>query len=165
MRRFLYHGSKYNNQGKPLLPGFYVNGGVEVFWDGKFESNKYLYACGKAESAILLGIGSLTEKELLSNGFVFATNSDEVVFMFEKKDFLQPKQLVEKLKDMTMFLYTIHVKASHGWLQNKNPQNLLDDEFKTPKGVPGKDYLMTEIGILQWLTENNRKIVTTIREE
>jgi len=163
MKQYLYHGSKFDNQDKPLLPGFYHTQ-IEVFWDGKFESNKFLYACDSAAAAIMLGVGSLAEKDLKSIGFKYDDDGKEVIFMFDKDDFIQPKELEKQLKGKTMFLYTIRMRPTHGWIENDNPYNNIEGEYKTPKSIPSNDYVMAEIEILKWLKDNDRKIVTEIRD-
>ena len=159
---YLYHGSKFANNGKPLTPGFF-HSGEEVFWDGKFESNRYLYACDNKDNAILLGIGSMAEKEFNTIGFVYELNGDEAHFLFETDELITEKELQEKLKDKSVYLYTIRVKREHEWIENKNACNNIEGEYKTLKHIPSKDYVQSEIKVMQWLEKNNWKIVTRVR--
>lgn len=163
MKNFLYHGSAYNNKGKPLVPGI-VHSGEEIFWDGKFESNRYLYVTDNAVNAILLGIGSLTEKEIKTNGFRYDLDGNDVFFMFEQEDMMTEKELETALKGKVIYLYTIKQKKQHGWMENSNPQNNIDGEFKTNRAIPATDYAMAEVEILQWMTKNKWKMVTRLRD-
>lgn len=162
MATYLYHGSMFDNKGKPLVPGIF-HSKEEVFWDGKFESNRYLYACDDARNAILLGIGSMTEKELETNGFQYELDGDVAYFSFEEADLITEKELENKLKDKSIFLYTIKVRKEHGWLENNNPHNNIEGEYKTARAIPSTDYAKTEVKVIKWLKDNGWKIQTKVR--
>jgi len=164
MRRFLYHGSKFDNKGEPLVPGI-VHSQKEVFWDGKFESNRFLYACAGAENAILLGIGSMAEKEVGTIGFLYSYEDREAQFLFKEDELITVEKLEKLLEGKGTYLYTIQVAPEHGWVQNKNLYNNIDDEYKTMGEIPAKDYALSDIKVIQWLKKNNWKLVTRLRDE
>lgn len=162
MRRYVYHGSKFDNGGLPLVPGI-AHADEETIWDGGFESNRFLYACSSASSALLLGISSMTEKELNTSGLKYDHESKQIDFIFLEEDLLTVHDLKEKLKDVTTYLYTILVKPAHGWVENKNFLNNIEGEYKTLGSIPDSDYVKSEIKVLEWLTTNNWKIITRLR--
>ena len=158
---YLYHGSAFDTGDKPLCPGF-VHSGELVEWDGGFENNKYLYATDSVNEAILLGLGSLTEKKLGTQGFRYVEGSKEIYFIYNKEDLITEKDLEKKIKDAVVYLYTIKIKPSHGWLENNNPKNNID-EWKTNRSIPRSDYVRSTIEILKWLKDNQYVINTVAK--
>lgn len=155
---FLYHGSMFHTGDKPLVPGI-VHTGKEVTWDGGLESNHYLYTTGDAHNAILLGIGSMTEKTIGTQGFKYG-EGDEIFFIFEKEDLITEKELEKKLKNTSVYLYTIQMKRHHNWIKNNNPKNNIEEEYKTRNAIPRSDFLIATIDVLKWLKDKELKWVT-----
>lgn len=153
----------FDNKGESLVPGI-VHTGKLVVWDGGYETNEYLYACGSASSAILLGIGSRAEKVLDTNGFKYEDHGAEAIFMFEPEDLMTEKEVRAALAGESIYLYTIRPKKEHGWLKNKNPVNNIQDEYKCNTAIPPEDYVQCEIKILDWLKKNKWSLVTTERK-
>lgn len=146
------------------MPGI-VHSQEEVFWDGRFESNRFLYACANAENAILLGIGSMAEKEVGTIGFLYSYEDREAQFLFKPDELITVEQLEKLLEGKSTYMYTIQVKRDQEWVQNKNVYNNIDDEYKTMGSIPETDYVLSEIKVLQWLKKNNWKLLTRLRDE
>ena len=146
--KFLYHGSKFDNEGKPLYPGFHFTGEV-VVWDGGLETNEFLYATTVASEAILLGLGSLIEKDYGADryecgpGMVVVHNAD-------------PKLTEKVLKGLTVYMYTIVPKQNGGWVKVNNPFNNIDTEWKTNR--PVEDYVKVAVEIGPWLKKNGYEL-------
>lgn len=161
--RYLYHGSMFSTGNDPLKPGI-MHSGEEVFWDGRYESNRFLYACADSVDAILLGLGSLTEKEIGTQGFKYDDEGGkDIFFIFNKEDLITEKELEKKLKDKVVYLYTILTRPEHGWIENNNPHNNIEGEFKTSKIIPRKHYSRADIEILKWLKDKGYVVNTMIK--
>jgi hypothetical protein len=125
---YLYHGSAYKQN--ELMPG-YQRSNELVRWD-KCETNEWLYACDDKETAILLGISSAIEKKFKLDHYKFEGKH----IYIETSEPLTPKDI----HSLQVFLYTIKPEADDGWMENYNPINGLNGEFKT-QGIVEKNIL------------------------
>lgn len=137
----LYHGSGYYH--KKLMPGF-ARSGELVEWD-ETESNKFLYATTDMAVAIELGFASAIEAKFHINRFQSKNGS----FIVTTDD---PGLVFSKVKALDVYLYTIEVQESDGWMKNNNKHNNLDTEYKTD-GVITRIIRVQRIDIGDWLKD------------
>jgi len=137
----LYHGSRYKNN--ILKPGFnYSN--KEINWDST-ESNKNLYVTENKESAILMGIAGLLEKNNTLKEFSI---SDKIITI----EFYPNESKVSIDKNDEIYLYTIKPLPNQKWIKVNNKNNKDFSEFKTTDHI---QYDRIEpIIILDWLKKN-----------
>lgn len=136
----LYHGSAY--QQAELMPGFKRSGQL-VEWD-KTENNKFLYATTDKDSAIELGFASSIEKKFRLNRF----KSNGKALLIETSDV---SLTVSELNKLEVFLYTLTLSASDGWVKNSNEHNGLLTEFKTDKTITSIE-ICKKVDIKEWLS-------------
>lgn len=126
----LYHGSKFKT--KILKPGFEWSHELQK-WD-KTENNHFLYLTTNKNSAILLGFASSIEH---TYGLSHFKNYSKTIEITTDK-----KISMEKLMNLTVYLYTIH-PDDENIVKNTNAQNNLSTEWKT------KDHLKIENNLIE----------------
>lgn len=120
----LYHGSGFRQD--ELMPGFRRTG-KKTSWDGT-ESNEYLYTSVDAQDAREQAVAGLLEQHFGIDRFQVRGKQVIVTYSGKKPDDF-------KLRQMSIWLYTIEFRDSDGWIKNDNLSNGLVGEYKTPNAI------------------------------
>lgn len=145
MSGYIYHGSGFES--KQLKPTFHHTGEL-VVWD-VVESNKYLYATSKRESAIDMAVASTLERNFQM--YCFKVNDRKVEIFIELGKKLPTLRDIE---EFDIWLYTIPLDGK--WIKNNNPHNGMDTEYKTPEIISGFT-IIEKVNMTGWL--KNRKVI------
>lgn len=141
----LYHGSKYKND--LLKPGFsYTN--KEVHWDDT-ESNKSLYATEDKDSAIIMAIAGLLERENSVKKFTITNKVIGVEFYPN-----EPRPVITKTD--VIYIYTIKPLPNQDWVKVNNKNNVGFSEFKTNQDIQYDK--VVAVNVMDWLKANGYAI-------
>lgn len=141
MTTLLYHGSGFDQD--ELMPGF-LRSGKLVKWD-ETESNEWLYTTTDKQEAISQAFASMIEKTYESTAYSTEGNRIRIVF---------PKEVtpsVAELKKLVLFLYTIRLEDSDGWVKNNNEHNQIKTEWKTQAIIDRHIVHKEQIDLHAWL--------------
>lgn len=137
------------------MPGIHYTGELTT-WDGKLETNEFLYATSVAQEAILLGFGSLVEKK--HNSVRFGTGDGVVEITLDTGVRGAPKAVtLKRLQAETVWMYTIPTTTRDGWYKNNNPFNNITTEWKTTHSI--ECYIAVPVEMGPWLKKNGYEIV------
>jgi hypothetical protein len=149
---YLYHSSAYKQD--ELKPGFKHSGEL-VRWDG-VEDNTWLYSCDKKQDAMMLGISSAIEKKWNLQRYKYDAKAHRLDIEVVGEDV--SKSDIEKLN---VYIYTIRPDAEDGWVENFNPVNGMNGEYKT-QGTVTDNVLRCEpvdiVGTLRGYTINIKRV-------
>lgn len=149
---YLFHSSAYKQN--ELKPGFKHSGEL-VKWDG-VEDNTWLYSCDKKQDAMMLGISSAIEKKWNLQRYKYDAKTHRLDI--EVVDETITKGDIEKLH---VYIYTIRPDAKDGWVENFNPINGMNGEYKT-QGTIDENILRCEtvdiINTLRGYTVNIKRV-------
>lgn len=149
---YLFHSSAYKQD--ELKPGFKHSGEL-VRWDG-VEDNTWLYSCDKKQDAMMLGISSAIEKKWNLQRYKYDAKAHRLDIEVVDEDV--SKSDIEKLN---VYIYTLRPDAEDGWVENFNPVNGMNGEYKT-QGTITENVLRCEpvdiIGTLRGYTINIKRV-------
>lgn len=146
----LYHASAYRHS--ELMPG-YKRSGKLVRWDN-VETNEWLYASTELETVKALGLASAIEKKYQLDRFLFNGNTLTLHFP------VHTSVSLNQIKKLDVWVYTIATQEEDGWIENKNPVNSLDTEWKTQATISSIIHV-EKLNVEAWLKDKHLEIRNT----
>jgi len=141
----LYHASAFKQD--ELKPGF-QHSGNKVMWD-QTESNIWLYATTLRDEAISMGFASAVEKKY--DVIRYKTDGKKIHFGHAQGADLS----IDKVLDVTVYLYTIQYDKKDGWEKVNNKFNGMDQEYKTTRMIKKNILKREEINLDEWVKDKH----------